>query len=62
MVPLGTVKRWIDKGFGFIEGEDGNEYFVHWSSITQDGEVAIAGSLFWLKNKTLGDAACSQSV
>ena len=33
----GTVKRWIDKGFGFIEGEDGNEYFVHWSSIQQDG-------------------------
>merc|ERR1719327_1949443 len=33
----GTVKKWLDKGFGFIEGEDGKEYFVHWSSINQDG-------------------------
>merc|ERR1740130_1166270 len=33
----GTVKKWLDKGFGFIEAEDGNEYFVHWSSIQSDG-------------------------
>lgn len=30
----GTVK-WFDdsKGYGFILGEDKNEYFVHWKSI-----------------------------
>lgn len=30
----GTVK-WFkdDKGFGFILGEDGNDYFVHWSGV-----------------------------
>ncbi len=30
----GTVK-WFDetKGYGFVLGEDGVEYFVHWKSI-----------------------------
>lgn len=30
----GTVK-WFDetKGYGFVLGEDGKEYFVHWKSI-----------------------------
>ena len=29
----GTVKRLVsDKGFGFIAGEDGNEYFFHQSA------------------------------
>jgi CspA family cold shock protein len=29
----GTVKRMVkDKGFGFIAGSDGNEYFFHQSS------------------------------
>ncbi len=30
----GTVK-WFDdsKGYGFVLGEDRNEYFVHWKSI-----------------------------
>lgn len=33
----GTVK-WFDarKGFGFITGEDGQDYFVHYSSIVQE--------------------------
>ncbi len=30
----GTIKRLIeDKGFGFLRGEDGNEYFFHQSSL-----------------------------
>mmetsp|Transcript_81086 Transcript_81086/g.126437 ORF Transcript_81086/g.126437 Transcript_81086/m.126437 type:complete len:114 (-) Transcript_81086:234-575(-) len=38
----GTVRKWLDKGFGFIEAADGQEYFVHWSSITTDGFKSLA--------------------
>jgi len=34
----GKVK-WFNKskGYGFITGEDGKEYFVHWQSIKEEG-------------------------
>lgn len=33
----GTVKNWLpDKGYGFIKGDDGADYFVHWSEILME--------------------------
>jgi cold shock protein len=29
---IGTIKRKVDKGFGFIAAADGTEYFFHQSS------------------------------
>jgi len=39
----GTVK-WFNekKGFGFLSGEDGNDYFVHHSNIEGDGFRTLA--------------------
>ena len=35
----GTISKVIsDKGFGFIQGEDGHEYFMHRSAV-RDGSV-----------------------
>lgn len=33
----GYVKKWTDRGYGFIKSQDGTEYFVHFSNIIMDG-------------------------
>ena len=36
-MPNGTITRLVrDRGFGFINGEDGQEYFFHRSAIQGD--------------------------
>merc|ERR1712226_312744 len=30
------------KGFGFIQGSDGNDYFAHWSQIQMEGHKSLA--------------------
>jgi CspA family cold shock protein len=41
-VPEGTVK-WFsnEKGYGFIEREEGDDVFVHFSQIEQDGYKSL---------------------
>lgn len=36
--------KWFSpqKGYGFITGEDGNDYFVHYSGIVSDGFRTLA--------------------
>lgn len=38
----GNVKRFNQfKGFGFIYGDDGNDYFFHYSQLMMDGYKTI---------------------
>jgi len=34
-IKIGTLKKYTDKGFGFIAGEDGIDYFVHQNSFEE---------------------------
>ena len=43
ILPEGTVKWFSDqKGYGFIEQENGNDLFVHFSAIESDGFKTLA--------------------
>ncbi len=43
MVRVGKIK-WFnnDKGYGFIEGENDEDIFVHYSAIKQDGYKSLS--------------------
>ncbi len=43
MVRVGKMK-WFnnEKGYGFIEGENGEDIFVHYSAIKQDGYKSLS--------------------
>lgn len=43
MIKMGKIK-WFnnEKGYGFIEGENGEDIFVHYSAIKQDGYKSLS--------------------
>ena len=62
----GTVKWFNDqKGFGFISSADGNEYFVHHSSILGEGFKTLeegASVQFEIEQSDRGPRAVQVSV
>ncbi len=60
-MPEGTVKWFSDKkGYGFIEQEDGNDIFVHHSSIEMQGFRTLSEGervSFELESSERGSAA-----
>ena len=62
----GTVKWFNDKkGFGFIAANDGNDYFVHFTSILGDGFKTLpegAKVQFEIENSDRGPRAIQVSV
>lgn len=63
----GRVK-WFDdrKGYGFILGEDGKDYFVHMSEIRMEGHKTLREGqqveFDFLRNETPGKASIAKNV
>lgn len=63
----GTVKRLLkDKGFGFIEAQDGNEYFFHRSGVASGNfdqfKEGITEVSFDVERSPKGPRACNVQV
>jgi CspA family cold shock protein len=45
----GTVKNWFDnKGFGFVIGDDGAEYFIHISKIINQSPLSVGDRISFI--------------
>ena len=59
----GSVKRLVsDRGFGFIEGEDGTEYFFHRSAVTSDYALLNDGDKVTFETETGPKGARAKTV
>ena len=62
----GTVKWFAPaRGFGFITGDDGHEYFVYYTDINMDGFKTLSPDqkvTFDTKDTEKGVAACNVTV
>ena len=62
----GKVKWFApQRGYGFIIGDDGKEYFIHYADINMEGYKTLSQDqdvTFDIKNTERGVAACNVKV